>query len=263
MSLRKYFVGQARTAAEMNKPWEDMLTSSGYLADGSDFAGFMKAGVLPSLAVGGKASISGQARIGDLFRVESIITPDVSSLTGAGVEVTYDPTNFGVIRSYDYTASALRGLTLSASSLGAGKPARTDVGVENGYTTTGNNIQAGYRFTGVFDDQCTVRGSSYVSFPSTKAAAFTLPTLNHYTINDVTVGAGSSVTQQNGYFCPQLANGGTNYAAEFTNSVRADWNTNAGESRFMLWDVTAGTLRRVKIGAANTGPTGGQQMLYV
>jgi lysophospholipase L1-like esterase len=49
MSLRKYFVGEPLAAASMNQPWEDALTQSGHLIDGSDFAGFSKATDLDAL----------------------------------------------------------------------------------------------------------------------------------------------------------------------------------------------------------------------
>lgn len=42
-----------------------------------------------------------------------------------------------------------------------------------------------------------------------------------------------------------------------------DADATAGNSRFLLYDVTAATLKRVKIGAAGTGPGGSGQALYV
>lgn len=39
-------------------------------------------------------------------------------------------------------------------------------------------------------------------------------------------------------------------------AVQIDANTTAGETRMLLWDVTAGTLQRVSIGAADSGGTG-------
>lgn len=51
--------------------------------------------------------------------------------------------------------------------------------------------------------------------------------------------------------------------ANTNTSGRFDANATAGETRFMLWAVTTGTLRRVKVGAAGSGPGGVGQMLYV
>lgn len=39
-------------------------------------------------------------------------------------------------------------------------------------------------------------------------------------------------------------------------AVQIDANTTAGETRLLLWDVTAGTLQRVSIGATDSGGTG-------
>ena len=58
MSLRKYFVGEPLVAANMNQPWEDLLVLSGYLPDGSDFAGFTKAAGPGGVTVASSSSLT-------------------------------------------------------------------------------------------------------------------------------------------------------------------------------------------------------------
>jgi hypothetical protein len=68
-----------------------------------------------TFAASGKASLSGQVRHGDVVRVESILAPDVSGLTGKGIEAYYDGTgDSGVIQAYDRTAAAFKTLVLNA-----------------------------------------------------------------------------------------------------------------------------------------------------
>lgn len=44
---------------------------------------------------------------------------------------------------------------------------------------------------------------------------------------------------------------------------QVDEDTTAGNSRLLLWDVTAGSLKRVKIGPAGSGPGGVGQALFI
>jgi hypothetical protein len=58
MSLRKYFTGEPNVAANWNQPWDDLLTQSGYLIDGSDFAGFTRANPAQVFTTGSSLMIS-------------------------------------------------------------------------------------------------------------------------------------------------------------------------------------------------------------
>ena len=71
-------------------------------------------------------------------------------------------------------------------------------------------------------------------------------------------GASGTIGTYIGYACGDLSTTGatTNYACDFTNVMRADYSSAAGDTRLLLWDVSAGTLKRVSIGAADSGGAG-------
>lgn len=56
---------------------------------------------------------------------------------------------------------------------------------------------------------------------------------------------------------------GINDAVNVNTIFRVDEDTVAGNSRLLLWDVTAGALKRVKIGPAGSGPGGVGQALFI
>lgn len=47
-----------------------------------------------------------------------------------------------------------------------------------------------------------------------------------------------------------------NFATNGSSTVRMDTSTTASETRLLVWDVDAGSLRRVSVGAADSGGTG-------
>lgn len=71
-------------------------------------------------------------------------------------------------------------------------------------------------------------------------------------------GATGTMTNYVGYYCGDLSTSGAtnNYPVDCANAIRADYSATAGDTRFLLWDVTAGTLKRVSIGAADSGGAG-------
>lgn len=71
-------------------------------------------------------------------------------------------------------------------------------------------------------------------------------------------GASGSMTNYVGYACGDLSTSGAtnNYPLDFTNAARVDYSAVSGDTRLLLWDVTAGTLKRVSIGASDSGGTG-------
>lgn len=64
----------------------------------------------------GAAALSGQTRIGDLFRVEQVATPDITDLTGDGIELHSDPTSGNRLRTYNYTDNVLTPLIVDTLS---------------------------------------------------------------------------------------------------------------------------------------------------
>lgn len=186
----------------------------------------------------GLASFSAQTRIGDLFRVESIASPDVTGLTGAGVEIRYDPAAKGIIKAYDYTGAVNVPLTLVASS----------------YDVTGGDmtLDAGLRFflggaSGTeFIPKLTYDG---LGVRPQETAPLTSP-------QTVEIDGGTSVCMAiivsgNGDV-GIAALAGANHATSVT-PIRGNWSTvqgtvgtnvywNAGTSRYRLENNTGGTL---------------------
>ena len=53
------------------------------------------------------------------------------------------------------------------------------------------------------------------------------------------------------------------FAIDCENSVRADYSDATDDTRLLVWDVTAGQLKRVKRGPPNSGPGGIGRALYI
>lgn len=77
------------------------------------------------------------------------------------------------------------------------------------------------------------------------------------------VAGGAVITNLYGFYCSDLTLGTNNFPLELVNALRVDKDATGGNTRLMVWDVTAGALRRVKVKAAATGPSGADQMLYL
>jgi hypothetical protein len=83
------------------------------------------------------------------------------------------------------------------------------------------------------------------SFPSTAAASFTLPQLNHFDAGQSTFGAGSSVTNQVGFFANSSLTGATNNYGFYSNiaSGTGRWNfyANGTADNYFAGNVGIGT----------------------
>lgn len=65
------------------------------------------------------------------------------------------------------------------------------------------------------------------------------------------------------FILTQAGAGTVNFDINGTRSGQFDSNSTAGNTRFLLWDVDGGALRRVKSGANGTGPGGVGRALYI
>lgn len=189
-------------------------------------------------AASGLTSFSAQTRVGDLFRVESVASPNVTGLQGAGVEIRYDPTAKGIIKAYDYNLATNVPLTLVASS----------------YAITGGNVtyDPGLTLTlggtsgTVFKPKTTYDGLGIV--PQETASLATTQTVE---VDGGTSVCAALIISSNGDVALGAIAGG-NHATSIT-AIRGSWSTvqgtsgtnlywNAGTSKYRLENNTGGTL---------------------
>jgi hypothetical protein len=109
---------------------------------------------------------------------------------------------------------------------------------------------AGYAYAfnneSVINSDTTAEASSFQSFVSTQAAAFTLAQLRHFKAYQNTIGSGSTVTNQHGFFADPSLTGATNNYGFYSNiaSATGAWNFYA-----------AGTASNYFAGAVGVGGT--------
>jgi hypothetical protein len=97
-----------------------------------------------------------------------------------------------------------------AGSLGIGTTSLTNVNLYINKNITGATTAYGILNQGTIQSDATTQVFYYRSFASTQAAAFTLGVLNHYTATLASIGAGSSITEQNGFNVDNTIIGATN-----------------------------------------------------
>ena len=124
-------------------------------------------------------------------------------------------------------------------------------------TLTGYNLHIARQLTGATtsytvgvtsqtQSDVTTASNSFISAPSTQATAFTLPAHYHYVANDISIGAGSAVTNQRGFTTFTHNNATNNFG--FYGGV----NTGAGSN----WNFYAsGTAPNYMVGALGIGTT--------
>jgi hypothetical protein len=97
-----------------------------------------------------------------------------------------------------------------AGSLGIGSTSLTGVNLYINKNITGATTAYGILNQGTIQSDATTQVFYYRSFALTQAAAFTLGVLNHYTATLASIGAGSSITEQNGFNVDNTIIGATN-----------------------------------------------------
>lgn len=120
----------------------------------------------------------------------------------------------------------------SAGNAGLGVTASAGVTLNVGKNLTGATTSFGVLAGGNIQSDVTVSAQMFRTGPNTAASAFTLGTLFHYYASQGTIGAGSTVSTQIGFYCDSSVLGATaNY------SFRAD-STEAitsGKTSFAYW----------------------------
>lgn len=97
-----------------------------------------------------------------------------------------------------------------AGSLGIGTTTLTNIVVNAGKTFTGSSIGVGYNLSSTINSDVTVAATGYQTSFSTQATTFTLNELRHFQATQGTFGAGSTITNQYGYWVSNQLTGATN-----------------------------------------------------
>jgi hypothetical protein len=97
-----------------------------------------------------------------------------------------------------------------AGALGIGTTSLGSVNLYVSKNITGNVNSYGIYNVGTIQSDVTTTAYMYRSLPSTAAATFTLGALHHFNATQSTIGAGSAVTNQYGYFVDSTLTGATN-----------------------------------------------------
>ena len=102
------------------------------------------------------------------------------------------------------------GANYMAGALGLGATPGGDTGLKLAKNITGATTAFGCRGIQAIQSDVTTTSHQFISNPSTAAAAFTLGNLNHYSVFQGSIGSGSAVTTQRGFFANSSITGATN-----------------------------------------------------
>jgi hypothetical protein len=142
----------------------------------------------------------------------------------------------------------------SAGRVGIGSSSLTGYKLKVGTTITGAVTAYGVAMEAVVQSDTTFSASYFSSVASTQATAFTLSNLRHYWTFQNAFGAGSSVTNQVGYFADASLTGATNNYGFYGNIA-------SGTGRFNFY--AAGTAANVFAGTTSIGGLVGAESLRV
>jgi len=149
----------------------------------------------------------------------------------------------------------------SEANVGIGATSLTGFTLRVSKNITGATTSYGIQSDGAIQSDVTTRAEYYRSEASTAAAAFTLPTIIHYRSQQTTFGAGSSVTNQYGFFADASLVGATNDFGFFGNIAAGTgrWNLymNGTAANYLNGDTaigttTLGTATKLTVGGSET-----------
>ena len=128
------------------------------------------------------------------------------------------------------------------SRIGIGTGAGTAVGLYLGNATiTSGTTQYGVDVNLIFGSDATTAGYGFVSVPYTAVASFTIPNFYHYAASNISLGAGSAVTTQYGFYVADLTSGTSNRAFQ--------GDISSGSSKYNLYmNGTADNYIRGNVG---------------
>ncbi len=184
----------------------------------------------PMLQVGGASFTSGgYYSIGLGFTDATYTEPpgEIAFATTSDSGGTSGSIVFGTRSVTTNTAVTERMRIDSSGNVGIGGTASAfDKVTVTGTLPTSSNISVGYAQRGTIPSGTTSQAASFSSYPSTQAASFTLNQLVHYWALQNTLGAGSAVTNQYGFFVDPSLTGATNNYGFYSNIASGSnrWN---------------------------------------
>jgi hypothetical protein len=131
-------------------------------------------------------------------------------------------------------------------SLGIGSTTLTNYALRIGKAITGNAASVGIGITSTISSDVTSSASLYYSLPSTQAATFTLTELRHFEAGFLTLGSGSTITNQSGFFAG-------NTLTQATNNYGFYGSIASGTGRWNFY--AAGTANNYMAGSLGIGAT--------
>jgi len=132
----------------------------------------------------------------------------------------------------------------NAGAVGIGSTALTGYNLRIGKNLIGATTALGVDVTSTIMSDVTVSGTGFRTQLTTEAASFTLGNITHYNSTQLTLGAGSTVTNQYGYIAGSTLTGATNNYGFYGNIA-------SGTSRFNLY--MAGSADNYMAGSLGIG----------
>ena len=190
---------------------------------------------LGDLATQNKASLAGPVALTD-------------SSTSPALKITQTGTGNALVVE-DAASDSTPFVIDSAGRVGIGSAPYAGVNVITTQPITGNTVSSAFTATGTVQSDVTDRSDAFLSYVGTQAATFTLGNLRHFGAYQATIGAGSTVTNQYGFFADAGLVGATNNFGFFGNIP-------AGTGRYNFY--AAGTADNYFAGNVGVGvtPTG-------
>ena len=211
----------------------------------------------PLLQVGGASFTSGgYYSIGLGFTDATYTEPpgEIAFVTTSDSGGTLGSIVFGTRSVTTNTAVSERLRIDSSGNVGIGGTAnaytKTDI---RGTFPTSSNTTVCYGVDGTIPSGTTTLAAMFNTFPTTQATSFTLTDLIHYRTNAAGFGAGSTVTNQYGFFANSALTGATNNYGFYSNIASAAnrWNFYAAGTavNYFAGDTRIGTTADLGAGA--------------
>jgi len=228
-------------------------------------------GIGGRLYVGGAAAISGNLTLSggwangvaylngsNVLTTGSALTFDGTNLTNTGshTAASFIPSGSTIATNGMYSPAA-NSLGFSTNSteamridstqqLGIGSGTAAGQSVRSAKAITGSVNSYGFINSGIVQSDVTSNAYYFKSSVSTAASAFTLTALSHYSTIQGTIGAGSTVTNQYGYYADSTLTGATNnygfYGAIASGTGRYNLYMNGTANNYMAGSLGIGTI---------------------
>ena len=201
--------------------------------------------------VGARASIISGDNIGELsWRADD----GVNWVTAASIIASVDgtpgtndmPGRIGFFTTLDGTSSAVERMRIdNEGKVGIGVSPQVGQSFAVGRNITGATGSVGILSSGVIQSGVTSFARAFDASISTAAASFSLTSATHFYANGLTIGSGSSVTNQYGFFANSGISGGTNnfgfYSDIAASTNRWNFYANGTAGNYFAGNVSIGT----------------------